>query len=142
MSNLRFLDVRLNHNVDNLLLETALSLSYRQIYIVCHDTSVDTNKFVFDHENTTREFLDRECLLFKCKNLSFETFNTKLTYQNKYTGWKEGDIYYIGSPIGSDFDSDLDDIEDMYYEPYEQEYQNEDDLDEFLEEETEMYKEI
>lgn len=148
LSNLNYLDIRLNSHVTNLVLETALSIDYRHIYILCYDTSVDTNKFLYDHENTTKDYISRGCFVFKYKNLKFEAFkpmNIKSVH-DEMDIWQDNGFYYIGSPLGSDEDDE--ECLSNKYEPYA--FNNnfidndfEDDLEDFLNnDETEMLNEM
>lgn len=163
LPNLNYLDVRFNERVDNLLLETALSLeSRRKIYILCSDTNVDATKFVFTYEHTKQQLLDHMIYLFKYKNLTFESFKTnKLkSVNNKEPVWGENDaggFYYIGpSSDEDDFVYAPNDPNTQNFNHHHQHYQpmyanyddddddhDEDDFDDFINnEETEMYNEL
>ena len=138
--------------MDNLVLETALLVACHPINILCYDTSIDTNKFIFEHENTEKWPLERHCYAFKYKNLNFEAFQTKkFNRTDDMTDVLNTDgFYYHGSPL----DSDEDDYEygDHFfntYEPYAYTGNNmdDDDVDENLEEflnqdENEMLNEL
>jgi hypothetical protein len=95
-----------------MLLETALSLTYRHIHLVCYDTSVDVAKFMFDHESTVKtELEDRDCVLYECGNLKFEAFRQRKigSFDDEMKIWRDNGLYYIGSPLGSD-DEDNDEF--------------------------------
>ena len=137
LDKLSYLDVSLSNSVDNSVLETALWYEERKIHINCNDTNVDTNKFMFDHPGTIRESRDRDSPIFKLKNLTFESLITPIKRMSDEPSWRTGGMLYIGPPI----DSDEDDY-DFDFGDDDQDYNQDDDLQEFLEEETEMYKEI
>ncbi len=152
LSNLTHLDTRLNTQVDNALLETALSLTYRPIYLICYDTGVDMQKFVYDHEGTRRtELSERDCFLYECGNLKVEAFVPKKpkNFQEELEIWCDNGLCYIGSPLGSEDEEDTG--SGHFYANYapghvdidDDEAEEEDDFDDFINnDETEMLNEL
>jgi hypothetical protein len=147
--NLKFLDVRLNTQITNLLLETALTIDDRKFYIQCTDTNVDVNKFVFDHDSTAKQQLDRELYLYEFKNLKFEALQPKKLKPNSRETmeiWQDNGFYYIGSPLNSD-EEDLDNYTTNNYGNYDYYDEDDDDPDAELEDflnndEQEMFDEM
>ena len=140
LSNLTRLDTQLNTQVTNSLLETALSLTYRSIYLVCYDTGLDMTKFVYEHGSaaTRTELTERDCCLYECGNIKFEAFAPKRvkSLRAEVEAWRDNGLYYIGSPLGSD-----DEYEDEFYLNHEDE--EDDGFDDFINnEETEMLNEL
>lgn len=136
LDKLSYLNVSLNNSVNNLLLETALWQSSRKIQIVCNDTKVDPDKFIFDHPETIKKIRDRDSPIFEFKNLTFESLVIPIKRIIDERIWEENDLC-IGPPIDIDSDEDFD---FDYYGYNNSDHGN--DLDELFELEAEMFKEI
>ena len=112
LTKLSKLDVRTNYQMDIRILDKALSMSApHPIKILCNDTNVDTVMFMYKHEETVKEAIDRNCFSFKYKHLTFEssTFEANKFRKNSehVKIWEEDGLFYIGSPLASS-DEDLD----------------------------------
>lgn len=158
LTGLTHLDIRLNSQVNNnLVLETALSLDYRHINMLCYDTNIDTRKFAYDHASDVKRVqLGRGCVLFKCKNLEFEALESPMSGNKTYECidgehvWTDpdGGIYFMGSDNEDDYD-DMYDFEAPrasgldHRHDYQEDYDEDDDLEDFLNnDETEMLQEL
>lgn len=136
LDKLSYLNVSLNNSANNSLLETALCQSSRKIHIICNDTKVDPDKFIFDHPETIKKTRDRDPTIFEFKNLTFESLMIPIKRMIDERIWEENDAY-IGPPIDIDSNEDFD---FDYYGHNNSDHDN--DLDELIESETEMLKEI
>jgi hypothetical protein len=56
---------------DNAVLDKCVELD-RKMYMCCNRTAIDPKQFLSTHKNTTRETLDCNIYIYKCKKLKFE----------------------------------------------------------------------
>lgn len=155
LPNLNTLDVKFNNNVDNSVLEAALTLSNAML-LRCSDTKVDATKFVYDHPTTTKHVLDRDLFSYSLDRLRFETFASKRLDRHSYADddyddiWDEDNGFFY---MGSEFeDSDMEayfPVQDETrrprpaYDDFDQVHSDTDDFDDFINnDETEMYNEL